>query len=35
MDVIRIDKDNDNDDEDDCDDSFAVLVPCYSPGCKE
>ncbi|MCI80198.1 hypothetical protein A2U01_0101469, partial [Trifolium medium] len=27
---------NDNDDEDDSDDdSFAVLVPCYSPGCKE
>jgi hypothetical protein len=27
---------NDNDDEDDSGDhSFAVLVPCYSPGCKE
>ncbi|XP_045833366.1 uncharacterized protein LOC123924501 [Trifolium pratense] len=27
---------NDNDDEDHSgDDSFAVLVPCYSPGCKE
>ncbi|PNX72766.1 hypothetical protein L195_g028661 [Trifolium pratense] len=27
---------NDNDDEDDSgDDSFAVLISCYSPGCKE
>ncbi|PNX89619.1 hypothetical protein L195_g045741 [Trifolium pratense] len=27
---------NDNDDEDDSgDDSFVVLVLCYSPGCKE
>ncbi|MCH89250.1 hypothetical protein A2U01_0010144 [Trifolium medium] len=27
---------NDNDDEDDSsDDSFAILVPCYLPSCKE
>jgi len=26
---------NDGDDEDSGGDSFAVLVPCYSPGCKE
>ncbi|PNY01173.1 hypothetical protein L195_g024462 [Trifolium pratense] len=26
---------NDNDEDDSGDYSFAVLVPCYSPGCKE
>ncbi|PNX55798.1 hypothetical protein L195_g049429 [Trifolium pratense] len=26
---------NDNDEDDSGDDSFVVLVPCYSPGCKE
>lgn len=26
---------DDDDDEDSGGDSFAVLVPCYSPGCKE